>query len=123
MDTAGAPVARRPPTLDHGRRQRPVWVGDPTTGGDPEVCPETAAGAADQRNDPVIGCEDGRAEGFDEIDARVEMRVGAVGRLEPERARTEGLRDLGLGLWPDESAPGGVTRAWRGLSDAVGPNP
>ena len=91
--------------------------------GDHDVCSVTAAGAADQRNDPVIGCEDGRAEGFDEIDARVEMRVGAVGRLEPERARTEGLRDLGLGLWPHESVLGGVTGAGRDLSDVVGLTP
>ena len=86
---------------------------------DHDVVAVAAARAPHQRHDAVIGRQDRRPERLDQVDARVEVRIAAVRRFEPVGARPKGLRDLGLGLGPDEAVFGRVAAARRNLAHVV----
>src|SRR5216683_469527 len=70
--------------LDDCDRQVAVQGVQPAGVGDDDKVAITAARAADQRHDAVVGRVNRRAERFDHVDAGMEMRVAAVWRFEPE---------------------------------------
>ncbi len=94
--------------FDQGGRQMSVKRVQAAEVRDHDVVAVSAARAADERHDPIVGRIHGRPKRLDEIDSGVEVRIAAVRRFEPVSRRTEGLRDLRLWLGPDEAVLGRV---------------